>query len=190
MAIEARSEIDLIRDEIKAKRERLYALQREIEPEPVDDYEFVESTGETVRLSELFGPKDDLIVIHNMGKSCSYCTMWADGFVGLHDHLRDRAAFVISSPDTPAVQHEFRNSRGWPFRMVSAAESEFTKDMGYQGNDGYWPGVSAFHRSADGLMMRTAHDSFGPYDEYNAAWNLFSLLEGGAGDWEPNFSYE
>jgi predicted dithiol-disulfide oxidoreductase (DUF899 family) len=32
----------------------------------------------TVRLSELFAGKADLILIHNMGTTCPNCTLWAD----------------------------------------------------------------------------------------------------------------
>ena len=164
-------------------------LYREFDSESVTDYEFTDSDGGSVRLSELFGSQSDLIMIHNMGKSCTYCSMWADGFTGLLDHLQNRAAFVVSSPDPPAVQGEFKESRGWTFRMVSTAHSPFTREMGFHGDDGYWPGVSAFHRNDDGSIVRTGSDFFGPYDDYNAAWNLFSLLDGGAGEWEPQYSY-
>src|ERR1700731_2466909 len=44
--------------------------QGEVEPEPVEDYRFRTLEGETV-LSELFGDKPELFVIHNMGKGCS-----------------------------------------------------------------------------------------------------------------------
>jgi len=109
--------------------------------------------------------------------------------IGFLDHLTDRAGFVVSSPDPPTVQKEFKESRSWPFRMVSTANSPFTKEMGFLGEDGYWPGVSAFHKNADGSVVRTGSDFFGPYDDYNAAWNLFGLLDGGAGKWEPQYSY-
>ena len=39
-----------------------------------------------------------------MGRGCSYCTLWADGFNGLRHHFEDRAAFVVVSPDTPEQQ--------------------------------------------------------------------------------------
>ncbi|TVS08776.1 MAG: DUF899 domain-containing protein, partial [Phycisphaerales bacterium] len=47
--------------------------------EPVGEYAFTTSDGE-VSLADLFAGKRDLLIIHNMGKRCSYCTMWADGF--------------------------------------------------------------------------------------------------------------
>ena len=50
--------------------------------------------GREATLSSLFGDRGGLIVVHNMGRDCSYCTMWADGFTGLLPHLESRAAFV------------------------------------------------------------------------------------------------
>ena len=106
-----------------------------------------------VRLSELFAGKRDLFVIHNMGTTCRYCTMWADGFNGVYEHLADRAAFVLATPNTPDVQKQFAKSRGWRFPMVSHAGNSFAKDLGYRlergdetGEDSsrWVPGVSAF----------------------------------------------
>ena len=91
--------------------------------EQVDDYELLGSKNQKINLSGLFSKKKDLIVVHNMGNSCPYCTMWADGFNGLLPHLEDRAAFVVSSPDEPATQQEFARSRGWKFQMISTRET-------------------------------------------------------------------
>jgi predicted dithiol-disulfide oxidoreductase (DUF899 family) len=85
-----------------------------LEPEEVSDYTFATADG-TVRLSALFSGNRDLIVIHNMGTTCPYCTLWADGFNGISDHLASRAAFVVSSPDRPEVQKKFAAGRGWRF---------------------------------------------------------------------------
>ena len=133
-----------------------------------------------VSLSSLFGDKDDLIVVHNMGRGCAYCTMWADGFNGVVAHLEDRAAFVVISPDEPEVQAEFAESRGWRFRMASAAGSDFTRDLGFEPEPGsYMPGFSVFHRQPDGTIVRTGRDFFGPGDDYCAPWRMFDLLNGG-----------
>ena len=56
---------------------------------------------------QLFGSMKDLFVIHNMGSGCPYCTLWADGYNGIYEHLTSRAAFVIASPDSPAAQQRF-----------------------------------------------------------------------------------
>ena len=89
------------RRQIGELRDKMRAAQAAIEPEAVKNYEFRGANGAAVKLSELFGEKDTLFVIHNMGASCRYCTLWADGFNGVFDHLRSRAAFVVSSPDVP-----------------------------------------------------------------------------------------
>ena len=181
------------------KFESLFGLQAEIKElkqawakaaaTTIEDYVFQTEDGER-RLSELFGEKDDLIVVHNMGKSCSYCTLWADGFIGLLPHIQDRTAFVISSPDSPQVQAEFAASRQWPFEMLSTEESSFTKDMGYADDAGnVMPGYSAFHRQADGSIQRVNKDYFGPGDSYCGIWPFFENLAEGPNDWQPKFSY-
>ena len=55
--------------------------------ESVEDYELIGWGNKKVRLSSLFGEKDELILVHNMGRGCPYCTMWADGFNGVLPHL-------------------------------------------------------------------------------------------------------
>ena len=97
------------RRQIAAIREKMRETLAAVEPQPVQDYELTNVAG-PVRLSELFGPHEDLILSHNMGVSCSYCTLWADGFNGVADHLANRAAFVVSSPDDPETQAAFKAS--------------------------------------------------------------------------------
>ena len=185
-----REDLVAVDREIVALKKRRVELVQSLPPEPVSDYTFQTLDGK-VRLSDLFGDAADLFVVHNMGRSCRWCTLWADGLAGLYPHLSSRAPFVLSSPDSPRVQAEFAASRRWPFRMVSVQGSSFPKDMGYMDADGDpGPGVSVFHRLPSGQMVRTGHDRFGPGDDYCALWPLFDLLKGGVGDWEPQYRYE
>jgi predicted dithiol-disulfide oxidoreductase (DUF899 family) len=110
------------RKELLALHDEIRALQRRVEPQPVEDYVFDGWSG-PVRLSELFAGKRDLFIIHNMGTTCRYCTMWADGFNGVYEHLADRAAFVLATPNTQDVQKQFAKSHGWRFPMVGHAGS-------------------------------------------------------------------
>src|SRR3954463_7424669 len=155
------------------------------------DYVFKDSNERDMRLSELFGAKDDLIVVHNMGRRCAYCTLWADGFNGLVPHLENRAAFVVVSNDPPAVQKEFATSRGWKFRMASSAGTSFFADMGFLPKpDEIWPGASVFRRDrATGAITRVGKTFFGPGDDFCALWHLFDLLHGGDNGWQPKLSY-
>lgn len=168
-------------------RKELSDAQKNREPESVTDYTF-EGSGKSVTLSELFGDKNDLFVIHNMGTSCPYCTLWADGFNGVFDHWQDRAAVVISSPDSVEKQQQFKTERKWKFEMVSTADNTFAKDMGYRNNKGHHPGVSVFSKSADGIT-RVADTPFGPGDDFCAVWHLFDLLPDGSNGWQPKFEY-
>jgi predicted dithiol-disulfide oxidoreductase (DUF899 family) len=186
-------EIQSLTQEVMEKQAKLNELMRTRGDEPVADHTLLGDGNAPVRLSDTFGSHTDLIVIHNMGRGCAYCTLWADGFVGLHPHLLNRAAFVVVSPDAPDVQKQFAESRGWPFRMPSNADSGFTEAMGYavdqDGKQQWWPGFSTFRKKDDGSIVRVAHGYFGPGDAYCGIWHLFAALAGGAGDWRPEARY-
>lgn len=156
--------------------------------ELVDDYELLGPDNQKIKLSQLFGHQNDLILIHNMGKSCPYCTMWADGFNGLLPHLNDRSAFVVSSPDEPSNQKEFAISRGWNFQMVSTIGTSLAKDMGFEKNGLPQPGVSVFHKE-DSQIIRVGRDNFGPGDKYCPTFPLFDLLKDGLNNWQAKFEY-
>lgn len=178
--------------EVTERMQEIRTLQKEQAGEIVEDYELQGREG-PVRLSEIFGDKDEMILIHNMGKGCSYCTLWADGFNGVTHHLEDRVAFGLVSPDSPEVQKEFGDGRGWKFRMYSAQGSSFTRDLGFEtdheGKPWVLPGVSAFRREADGTIRRTAYDFFGPGDVYSGLWHLLDLLPEGPNGWHPRMAY-
>jgi predicted dithiol-disulfide oxidoreductase (DUF899 family) len=176
------------RRQIAELRQKMRATQAAVEPEPVKDYELRSANGATVRLSQLFGDKDTLFVVHNMGVSCPYCTLWADGFNGVFDHLRSRAAFVVSSPDAPEKQQAFATSRGWRFPMVSVAGSTFAQDMGYWQDNRAMPGVSVFKRDGD-RILRVADTSFSPGDDFCGVWHFLDLIPEGAEGWQPKYKY-
>jgi len=175
------------RRQIAGIRSEMRALQAAVEPEPVEDYVFDTLEG-PVALSALFGDKPDLFIIHNMGKSCPACTMWADGFNGVLAHLENRAAFVITSPDDPQTQAEFATARGWRFRMVSHARNDFAADMGYRSEKGFKPGVSVF-RKEGGRVVRVSDAGLGPGDDFCAVFHFFELLPEGPAGFRPKFAY-
>jgi predicted dithiol-disulfide oxidoreductase (DUF899 family) len=176
------------RAQIADLRRQMRAAQAAAEPEQVRDYELVAAQG-PVRLSELFGTKRDLIVIHNMGASCPNCTLWADGYNGIYHHLVERAAFVVSSPDPPDVQQSFAQARGWRFRMVSHAGTTFAADMGYRSVRGSWlPGISVFVLDG-GRILRVSDAPCDIGDDFCALWHLLDLLPEGAAGFRPKISY-
>jgi predicted dithiol-disulfide oxidoreductase (DUF899 family) len=176
------------RRQIAELREKMRAVQAEIEPEPVRDYELATVTG-PVRLSALFGAKPELFVVHNMGASCRYCTLWADGFNGIYPHLADRAGFVVTSPDAPELQRSFAADRGWRFPMASHQGTDFASDMGYRNENGGWlPGLSVFRRDGNGIE-RLSDTRLGPGDDFCALWHFLDLLPEGRGEWDAKYRY-
>lgn len=180
------NELRRLYDEVIAAKKRLTDAQRALPPEPVQDWELRRTDGTPVRLSELFAEHNDLVVVHNMGAGCNHCTLWADGFRGYHDHIARRCAFVLCSNDEPAAAKAFAEQRGWNFPVVSGARSDFKAAMGFASPEGKpWPGVSAFHKHADGTIIRTGSAPWGPGDDYCLVWPLFDLLADGPDGWEP-----
>lgn len=183
-------ELQRAEEELEQCRKRVTDLRRRMQPKQIEEYSFKSPAGRAVALSELFGDNDDLIIVHNMGKKCPYCTLWADGFNGVYRHLEDRAAFALVSPDPPEVVGEFAGGRGWKFTVLSNDGGPFSKDMGYESDKGDpWPGISTFRRDKDGQIRRVAHAPFGPGDDFCAVWHIFELLENGVDGWQPKYSY-
>jgi predicted dithiol-disulfide oxidoreductase (DUF899 family) len=191
-------QVDELEKEIRKKREELNNLLKILHKKDVSDYQFTNHEGKKVELSKLFGTKDDLIVIHNMGQRCPSCTMWADGFNGIVDHLQDRAAFVVISNDDIDVQKKFKAERGWKFPMVSAKDTSFFEDLGFarpadspeaKEKGRFGPGISTFKKQANGKITRVTSRIFGPGDDFCTTWHIFDLLSNGSNGWEPKFRY-
>ena len=182
-------QISAIQKEIEYSRSKILELRSKLELEPVSNYVLKDWEGKDVLLSSLFDERDELMVIHNMGKRCAYCTLWADVFNGSVLPLNDRMPFVVISPDSPEMQKEFAQSRGWKFKMLSAHGSTFIKDLGFEPKpNSYWPGVSALIRKEE-KIFRASYDFFGPGDFYCSPWHLFDLFPKKSNDWKPKFDY-
>lgn len=187
---EAAHEVESLERQIAELKQKRTDAMRRVPPQPAKDYRFTGRHGPAM-LSSLFEGKSDLILIHNMGRSCSYCTLWADGFASLYPHLRDRAAFCLSTPDEIGIALEFARARNWPFPMVSIAGTDFAREMNFADDPtkGVWPGVSAFHRDAAGTITRHGRSFFGPGDDFCPVWPFLDLLKGGAAEWAPKYHY-
>ena len=176
--------------EIETKKKELIELRNAMPAVPVENYELKKADGSLVHLSDLFGEFDEMMLIHNMGTGCSYCTLWADGFNSFWPYFKTKCAFVLTSPDPVAKMAQFAGSRGWEYPVVSVDGSTLAADFGfYLGEkEGYWPGFTTLKRHADGTITRHAQSYFGPGDDYCAIWPMLDLLPGGVGDWEPNYN--
>ena len=183
----AQQQSEAIRKQINALRTELASVQAAVEPEPVTDYELATISGRA-KLSSFFGDQDSLFVIHNMGKSCNYCTLWADTINGFVEHLKNRAGVVLTSPDDPETQASLAASRGWRLPLACHAGTTLAEDLGYQRDGGWWPGVSVLKKTTDGLV-RVADTAFGSGDDFCGLWHLLALLPEGANGWQPQPQY-
>jgi predicted dithiol-disulfide oxidoreductase (DUF899 family) len=181
-------------EEIKALETKLYELTTELQAlrkanpgREVPNYTFSTLDGETT-LADLFGGHDRLLVIHNMGQGCRYCTLWADGFNGFLPHLESAVSVVLVSKDPPAVQRAFANSRGWRFRLASHGGGDYIREQTAQTGADNMPGVVAYERQGE-KILRTNAAVFGPGDEFCSLWNLLGLTGLGEADWTPQFRY-
>jgi predicted dithiol-disulfide oxidoreductase (DUF899 family) len=187
-------EIEKIHQEIVERRLKIVELLKRNQRPMTKSYSFKDKENLPMPLSAIFEKKNELLIIHNMGKSCRYCTLWADGINGIIDHLQDRTAFALISPDPPDIQREFASSRGWKFPMYSDESHEFSIDMGFgrYKDEKYYamPGFSTFRKEGDGTIIRVGYDEFGPGDMYSPLWHFFALLPDGEKHWEPQYWYE
>lgn len=131
------------------------AIQQKVRPRPktVEDYALLDNEGREVKLSSLFGKKEYLIVLHNMGKTCPNCALWGDEFNGMLKHLEQAAGFCVVGPDDPKTQKAYVKERGWKAKLYSARGSTFIKDIGFEDEDGDpEPGISVLQKGKNGKI--------------------------------------
>jgi len=183
-------EISSLELDVRRKQAKLAGLRKKLPSTESNDYIFHDKEGQEVRLSDLFGKSDELMVVHNMGKSCTGCTLWADEYNGVISHLESRVPFVVVSPDEPPVMKEFSEKRNWKFQILSSKLNSFKRDMGFENAKGNpVPGVSVFTKDKKGKIFHYSSAMFGPGDSFCAVWHYFDLLPGGRKKWNPKFSY-
>lgn len=166
---------------------RLQALQKAHSGTGVPNYTFETQNGSSTLL-DLFGDQNTLMLIHNMGQGCRYCTVWADGFNGFLPHLESAMSVVLVSKDTPDTQRQFANNRGWRFRLASHGGGAYIQEQAAQPGVNNMPGVVVYERDGDTITRRNSA-VFGPGDLYCSLWHLLALAGMGEGEFTPQFSY-
>jgi predicted dithiol-disulfide oxidoreductase (DUF899 family) len=193
--------------------ERVAALRRQLPSNPMPtDYVFREGPADIrdaspsairgVRLYDLFDEgHDTLIVQHVMftpEDQCPMCSMWADAFNGIAQHIRQRASFALSAKATIEDFRDWGRRRGWDnIRLVSSHDSSFNRDFGYEEEDGSQsPGLSVFTKTASGEIRHSysvhAHmigEHWRGMDALSPVWNLLDLTPDGRDDWYPSTFY-
>ena len=153
----------------------------------VQNYPFQTQGGEA-SLLDLFDGNDKLLVIHNMGQGCRYCTLWADGINGFLPHLESAMAVVLVSKDSPDLQRRFANERGWRFRLASHGGGDYMREQSVMADESNAPGAVLYERDGNKIMQRHKV-SFGPGDLYCTFWNLLGLAGLTENEWTPQYQY-
>ncbi|MBV8726847.1 MAG: DUF899 family protein [Candidatus Eremiobacteraeota bacterium] len=184
-----------LRDQIEAVAEQRRGLPR---GPTIEDYEFTDvSSGKAVRLSELFGKTDSLIVYNMMfapgdDAPCKMCTMWVDGYNGVMRQLSETATMVVASRAPAEKLRALRDSRGWNRLRLVSSPKEYARTIGSENEDGTQnPIMTIYRRDAEGLSLWYRASAEMPderergIDLLSPVWNLLDLLPEGRGDWYP-----
>lgn len=181
------TEADELEAEIMEKALKLAALRAAEPSTEVRNYEFETLNGKA-RLANLFAGRDKLLMIHNMGQGCRYCTTWADGINGVLRHLEDAMSVVLVSKDPPETQRRLAEDRGWRFRMASHGGGDYIDEQSVVSGERNMPGAVVYQVNG-GKIMRRGRAVFGPGDLYSPLWHFLALAGVGPDDFTPQFHY-
>jgi len=147
--------------------------------------------GDTVKLSELFGDKQTLILYNFMysdgwDNPCLSCTSLMDGFDRTAYQVVADAAFCGIAKASAEKINEWAKTRGWTqINLVSGAGTTYQADYKCQGenDDMQWPILHVFRKTDDGIFhfwgteLQGNHvDTVWPY------WNLMDFTPEGRPD--------
>jgi len=212
---QARSELLKAEIALKEQVERVAAMRRALPlGKRVKDYVFREGPPDLsvntptsffdTSLSELFRPgKDTLIVDHLMfapddDRACPMCSMWADGYNAVAQHVNDKTNFVLVARAEIGKLRDWARARGWTkIRLLSSRDNTFNHDMDVEEDAASQkPAVSVFVRKGEDeiyhsytITAQPAPDQSRGIDPYSPVWNLFDLLPEGREDWFPQHFY-
>jgi predicted dithiol-disulfide oxidoreductase (DUF899 family) len=203
-----RSRNALLAEEIELRRqiERVAALRRALPPGGVipEDYVFEGPNG-AVRLSQLFGDKDTLVVYSMMfgpqrERACPMCTAMLTSWDGTARNLRERVAVAVTARSPIGRLLDFKKERGWQnLSMYSDATGDYTRAY-VSADDSDVPGFSVFTRrdgkirhfwsgEMSGEMADPGQDPRGAPD-FDPLWTILDHTPAGRGaSWYPKLEY-
>ena len=198
----------LLAEEIELRRhiERVAAMRRALPQGGAipADYVFEGSNG-AVRMSQLFGDKNTLVVYSMMfgpkrERACPMCTAMLTSWEGTAKNLRERVALAVTARSPFARLADFKKERGWRnLELYSDGEGEYTRAY-VTADDGDVPGLSIFVRDdgevrhfwsgeMSGEMADPGQDPRGAPD-LDPLWTILDLTPSGRGaTWYPKLEY-
>jgi predicted dithiol-disulfide oxidoreductase (DUF899 family) len=198
----------LLAEEIELRRhiERIAALRRTLPSGGLvpEDYAF-EGPHDAVRLSQLFGDKDTLVIYSMMfgpqrERACPMCTAMLTSWDGTARNLRERVALAVTARSPIGRLLDFKKERGWQnLQLFSDTKGDYTRAY-VDAGDGDVPGLSVFTRrdgtirhfwsgEMSGEMADPGQDPRGATD-LDPLWTVLDLVpEGRGATWYPQLEY-
>ena len=188
--------------ELRRKIERVAALRREL---PLggripEDYTFESEKG-AVRLSDLFGDKQTLVLYSMMfgpqrKSACPMCTAMLTSWDGTARNLRERVALAVTARSPINRLLDFKQDRNWEnLQLYSDAKGNYTRTY-VSPDDGDVPALNIFTRRDGAIyhfwagemtpeMADPGQDPRGAPD-LDPLWTILDLTpEGRGGNWYP-----
>jgi predicted dithiol-disulfide oxidoreductase (DUF899 family) len=161
-----------------------------------------------VRMSELFAPGKDTLILYNfmfgpnMETACPSCTSILDGLDGESPHVSQRVNFAIVAKSPIERIRAFAKQRHWEnLRLLSSGENTYNRDYhGELPNGEQMPMLNVFTRHngtithfwASEMLHAPSDPGQDPrhVDFVWPIWSLFDVTPDGRGEkWSPRLSY-
>lgn len=200
----------LLAEEIELRRhiERVAAMRRALPPggEIPEDYVFQSPDG-PVRLSEMFGEKQSLVIYNYMfgpqrERPCPMCTSLLSAYDGEMPDILQRVAFAVVARSPIETITAFAHERGWRhLKLYSSGGNDYNREYaGEKPGEGDAASINVFAKR-DGRIIHTWGDEMGPESadpgqdargapDLMPIWTVLDLTpEGRGADWYPKLSY-
>lgn len=204
--------------ELRRKLEDVAALRRTLPlgGKVKEDYVFEEGgrnlddaeTKKQVRLSELFRPGKDSLILYSymfgptMRQPCVSCTSILDGLNGTAPHVMQRVNFAVVAKSPIERIRGVARERGWRnHHLLSSEHNSYNTDYhGENAAGNQLPALNVFVRRPDGIYHSYNTELlYAPSDPGQDGrhvdliwplWNLFDYTpEGRGGGWYPKLGY-
>ena len=169
-----------------------------------------------VRLSELFAPGKDSLVVYSMmfprdpgddrpgpaDGPCPSCVALLDQLDGAVEHVSQHLSFAVIAKAPIERVLAFARERGWRrLRLLSSAGTTYNRDYLAESPEGHQrPMLNVFHRDGDTIRHFWGSELFYAPTEpgqdtrhvgtLEPVWNMFDLTrEGRQADWDEQLRY-
>jgi len=187
--------------ELREKVEEVAALRRALPlGRQVENYSFDSSRG-SVRMSELFGQNDTLVLYSFMygqdaERPCPMCSAFVDSLSGQMRHLQARVSLYLVSRSSQERLETYKQSRGWQdIEWLSAAANDYPVEFRSETPEGnQLPMLNVFVRRPEGIFHSWMSELFFAPSDYHPRhvdmvwplWHFLDLTPEGRGDFLPS----